>query len=194
MFLQIKLKHQDQNSQRFLWRDLHTHRGQEIYCMTRVTFGDTPSPFLSIATVQKHAKHHEKDHPTAAKEVNENMHVDDVLTGAPDHDRAVTLRNELCNLLSKVDSNWQNGRQTLRRLWKPLLFVITGTNLRLGWHFLFVIRILESFTSTLPPTARTLVVQPSRRRGLMTLQNWKYSLILISLSSSSVSYFTLISL
>ena len=73
--------------------------------MTRVTFGDTPSPFLSIATVQKHAKHHEKDHSIAAKEVNENMHVDDVLTGAPNDDRAVKLRNELCNLLSKVHFN-----------------------------------------------------------------------------------------
>ena len=88
-------------SHRFLWRDLHTHRGPEIYCITRVTFGDTPSPFLSIATVQKHAKEHGKDHPPAAKEVSENMYVDDVLTGAPEDDSAVKLRNELCDLLSK---------------------------------------------------------------------------------------------
>ena len=53
MFLQIKLKRQDQNNHRFLWRALHTHRKPDIYCMTRVTFGDTPSPFLSIAKVQK---------------------------------------------------------------------------------------------------------------------------------------------
>ncbi|XP_044163933.1 uncharacterized protein LOC122948303 [Acropora millepora] len=77
MFLQIKLKRQDQNSHRFLWRNLHTHRSPEVYCMTRVTFGDTPSPFLSIATVQKHATEHEKDYPTATKEVCENMYVDD---------------------------------------------------------------------------------------------------------------------
>ena len=69
--------------------------------MTRVTFGDTPSPFLSIATVQKHAKKHEKDHPTAAKEVSENMYVVDVLTGAPEDESVVNLRDELCNLLSK---------------------------------------------------------------------------------------------
>ena len=49
--------------------------------MTRVTFGDTPSPFLSIATVQKHTKEHEKDRPIAAKEVSEKMYVDTV-TGA----------------------------------------------------------------------------------------------------------------
>jgi len=56
-----------------------------------VTFGDTPSPFLFIATVQKHAKEHEEDHPTAAKEVSANMFVDDVLTGAPEDDSTVTL-------------------------------------------------------------------------------------------------------
>ena len=73
VFLQIKLKRPDQNNHRFLWRTLHTHRSPEVYCMTRVTFGDTPSPFLSIATLQKLAKDHERDHPTAAKEVSENM-------------------------------------------------------------------------------------------------------------------------
>ena len=39
--------------------------------------------------------------PLAAKEVSENMYVDDVLTGALEDDSAVKLRNELCNLLSK---------------------------------------------------------------------------------------------
>ena len=101
MFLQIKLRRQDQNSHRFLWRNPHTHRSPEVYCMTRMTFGDNPSPFLSIATVQKHGKDHERDHPTAAKEVSENMYVDDILTGAPKDESAVNLRDELCNLYSK---------------------------------------------------------------------------------------------
>ena len=69
--------------------------------MTRVTFGDAPSPFLSIATVQKHAKEHEKDYPTATKQVSENMYVDGVLTGASKDESEVNLRDELCNFLSK---------------------------------------------------------------------------------------------
>ena len=47
MFLQTKLKRQDQNSHRFLWRDLHIHREPEIYCMTRVTF-EAPSPSFPL--------------------------------------------------------------------------------------------------------------------------------------------------
>jgi len=97
MFLQIKLKRQDQNNHRFLWRNQHTDQSPEVYCMTRVTFGDTPSPFLSIATVQKHAK----ELPTATKEVCENIYVDDVLIGAPEDESALNLSDELCNLLSQ---------------------------------------------------------------------------------------------
>ncbi len=66
MFLQIKLRRQDQNSPRVLWRDLQSDRAPDVYCMTRVTFGDTPSTFLSIATIQKHAKEHKKYYPMAA--------------------------------------------------------------------------------------------------------------------------------
>ncbi|XP_015772515.1 PREDICTED: uncharacterized protein LOC107350789 [Acropora digitifera] len=101
MFLQIKLKREDQNSHRFLWRDFRADKTPDVYCMTRITFGDTPSPFLSIATVQKHVREHEEDYPVAAKEVKENMYVDDILTGAPDDDCAVQLKDDLCNLLSK---------------------------------------------------------------------------------------------
>ena len=34
-------------------------RKPDVYCMARVTFGDTPSPFLLFAIIQKHAKGHE---------------------------------------------------------------------------------------------------------------------------------------
>ncbi|XP_015775674.1 PREDICTED: uncharacterized protein LOC107353801 [Acropora digitifera] len=101
MFLQIKLKREDQNSYRFLWRDSQADKTPDIYGATRITFGYTPPPFLSIATVQKHVREHKEDYPVAAKEVKENMYVDDILTGAPDDDCAVQLKDDLCNLLSK---------------------------------------------------------------------------------------------
>ena len=99
MFLQIKLKREDQNSHRFLWRDFRSDKTSDVYCMTRITFGYTPSLFLSIATAQKHVREHEEDYPVATKEVKENMYVDDILTGAPDDDCAVQLKHDLCNLL-----------------------------------------------------------------------------------------------
>ena len=68
--------------------------------MTRVTFGDTCSPFLPISTVQKHAQHHHSEYPKAADEVSENMYVDDLLPGAEDAENAVQLKNDLCNMLN----------------------------------------------------------------------------------------------
>lgn len=53
-------------------------------------------------------KEHEKDHPMAAKEVSENMYVDDVLTGK--------AKEELCNLLSKGGfqlTKWASNSQNV---------------------------------------------------------------------------------
>ncbi|KAL9967287.1 hypothetical protein ACROYT_G025484 [Oculina patagonica] len=61
----------------------------------------TCSNQIQMPQVQKHAKEYEEEYPVAAKEVNENMYVDDVLSGAPDDDSALQLKDELCGLLSK---------------------------------------------------------------------------------------------
>jgi len=71
-----------------------------------VAFPYATSLFLSIATVQRQAKEHEEEHPMAAKEVSENLYVDDVLTSALEDDSPVKLSNELCNLLSKGGFQW----------------------------------------------------------------------------------------
>ena len=117
MFLQIKMiqTSRSEHSQ-ILWRELQIDRTPDVYCMTRVTFGDASSPFLSMATVQKHAEDHKIDYPTAVKEVKENMYVDDVLSGSPNDDSALQLKDELCSLLSKGIfqlTKWASKSQTV---------------------------------------------------------------------------------
>ncbi|KXJ09822.1 hypothetical protein AC249_AIPGENE28307 [Exaiptasia diaphana] len=94
MFLQIK----DQNCHRFIWRKSPTE-SPKVYCMTRVTFGIVSSPFQDIATVHHHCSINADKYPDASKEVQENMYVDDLLTGADDVDKAYTLHKELCSLM-----------------------------------------------------------------------------------------------
>ena len=60
-----------------------------------------PFSFPFHCSVQKHAKEHKTEHPMAAKEVSENMHINNIPTSAPEDGTAVKLMNELCNLLSK---------------------------------------------------------------------------------------------
>jgi hypothetical protein len=99
MFLQILLTRKDQDSHRFLWRDLCMDETPKKYCMTRVTFGNTSSPFLSIGTVQKHTKDNAEDYPKAAQEILENMYVDDLLSGSEDDESAIQLKDEMTELM-----------------------------------------------------------------------------------------------
>ena len=66
--------------------------------MMRVTFGNTSSPFLSIATVQKHAEDKEI-YPLASKESLENMYVDDLLSGTDCDQSALQLKHDMLKLV-----------------------------------------------------------------------------------------------
>jgi hypothetical protein len=100
MFLQIKLDERDQNSHRYLWRGLDVAVPPKIYKMQRLTFGVNSSPFLAI--IQHHAKTHQSTFPEAAAEVQNNMFVDDTVTGTDDVARGKQLINQLRGLMSIV--------------------------------------------------------------------------------------------
>ena len=65
MFLQIRLKEEDRDSHRYLWRDLDPDATPKIYIMARVTFGVVCSPFLAIGTIQEHVKMCKETFPVA---------------------------------------------------------------------------------------------------------------------------------
>ncbi|XP_028417205.1 uncharacterized protein LOC114541488 [Dendronephthya gigantea] len=116
MFLQICLLKKEQNSHRFLWRDLTMDDPPKEYCMTRVTFGNTSSPFVSIATVQKHAKDNHDTFPTASEEIQDNMYVDDLLSGSDDDEAAIKLQSECSKLMEKggfVLTKWASNSATV---------------------------------------------------------------------------------
>ncbi|XP_028415021.1 uncharacterized protein LOC114538100 [Dendronephthya gigantea] len=106
----------DQNSHRFLWRDLSINDVPKTYCMTRVTFGNTSSPFLSIGTVQKHAKINEDIYPKATEEILENMYVDDLLSGSHDDQSTIQLQEELLKLMHSGGfhlTKWASNSKTV---------------------------------------------------------------------------------
>ncbi|XP_028408802.1 uncharacterized protein LOC114531378 [Dendronephthya gigantea] len=116
MFLQICLLKKEQNSHRFLWRDLTMDDPPKEYCMTQVTFGNTSSPFVSIATVQKHAKDNHDTFPTASEEIQDNMYVDDLLSGSDDDEAAIKLQSECSKLMEKggfVLTKWASNSATV---------------------------------------------------------------------------------
>ena len=68
---------------------------------TREFFGDSigPSAYLSVRSLHQLASHESSNFPQAAKLIFNNMHVDDVLFGTDDIDDAISLAQELSDLL-----------------------------------------------------------------------------------------------
>ncbi|KAL9987043.1 hypothetical protein ACROYT_G001278 [Oculina patagonica] len=80
MYLQIKLRPEDQPYHRFLWRDLQTDREPDVFEFDRVVFGVNSSPFQAQFVAQEHARHHQSELPLAAETVLESTYMDDSRT------------------------------------------------------------------------------------------------------------------
>ena len=70
----------------------------KVYRMQRLIFGVNSSPFLAIATVHNHAKKYAETFPDAAREILQNMYVDDCLTGA-ETDCSALKQQEMSEIL-----------------------------------------------------------------------------------------------
>ncbi|XP_076037863.1 uncharacterized protein LOC143023227 [Oratosquilla oratoria] len=94
-FLQIRVQRSDQDVHRFLWQC-----GQSLRVMrfVRVPFGNTSSPFLLNATI----RHHLNSYPVSVtvQELQENLYVDDWLSGADTVEEANTMFLEAQSILS----------------------------------------------------------------------------------------------
>ncbi|KRZ29259.1 hypothetical protein T4C_7121 [Trichinella pseudospiralis] len=98
MYLQILMREENRDACRFLWWD--GERRIRSYRLTRVCFGLKCSPFLAMGTVRSHAQRHEESAPRAAKEVLNNMYMDDLATSCNSVEEAQTLVDQLDSLLA----------------------------------------------------------------------------------------------
>ena len=92
MYREVFLSEPERQLHRFLWRPTPDQPVQD-YCMNRVTFGISSSPYLAVRSLQKTA--------TDFQHVSHSFYVDDFLAGADTVDQAVTLFRELREMLSK---------------------------------------------------------------------------------------------
>ncbi|XP_071961249.1 uncharacterized protein [Antedon mediterranea] len=95
-FLQIKVHKDDQNVHRFLWK-----REDKIRTMKflRVPFGNASSPFLLNATI----RHHLTKYPSCLPitELQDNLYVDDWLTGADYYEDALLLFQQAKEIMAQ---------------------------------------------------------------------------------------------
>ena len=102
-FLIIGLHTEDKDVHRFLWNVNDQIRTMRF---TRVTFGNAASPFLLNATVQYHLARF--DECRTAKELKDNLYVDDWLTGADSEE-------EICKMMSEGEKTMKEGGFTLTK-------------------------------------------------------------------------------
>ncbi|KRY64446.1 hypothetical protein T4A_14161 [Trichinella pseudospiralis] len=98
MYLQILVQEEDRDACRFLWCD--DERRIRSYRLTQLCFSLKWSPFLAMGTVRSHAQRHEESAPRVAKEVLNNMHMDDLATSCNSVEEAQTLVDQLDSLLA----------------------------------------------------------------------------------------------
>ena len=121
-FLQVGLQMQDRDVTRFFWfinPDVHKFNGNvQVYRFCRIPFGVISSPFLLAATINHHLEKFEhevnsKIAPTdIAKQIKDNMYVDNVITGANDVNDAIQfykVSQDIFNAMSMNLREWASN-------------------------------------------------------------------------------------
>ncbi|KXJ80534.1 hypothetical protein RP20_CCG024528 [Aedes albopictus] len=100
MFRQVGVHQQDTKFQRIFWRydrnDFLTVRELQT-----VTYGLGPSPFQATMSLKQVAADHQEEFPEAAKVIEKETYMDDILTGADTLNEACQLQREVTGLLEK---------------------------------------------------------------------------------------------
>lgn len=118
MFLQVKIREEDRDSLRFLWRgELRTGKPKE-YRMTSVIFGAACSPSTAIYVKNRNAEDYKDEYPDAVRAVVRNHYMDDYLHSLPAEDEAVKIASEVDTIHRRAGfelRGWASNRANVLR-------------------------------------------------------------------------------
>lgn len=115
MFRQIEVIESHRKYQKILWR-FSPSEPIAVYQFTRVIYGQAAAPFLSVRAMCQCAHDYSKKFPIGAKAVLESFYVDDGLTGADSIKEALTLKQQMTDLLKRgqfVLAKWASNKNEL---------------------------------------------------------------------------------
>lgn len=101
MFLQVRIRQQDVNSQRFLWRRGDVSRGIDVYVMQAMIFGAACSPSSAQHVKNYNADEHQKTLPDAVKLIKEAHYVDDFVASFDGVSEAVRVTKAVTQIHQK---------------------------------------------------------------------------------------------
>lgn len=88
MFLQIKIRAEDQPAQQFLWRGDDRSNPPRLYKMTSLIFGAASSPFIAHYVRNHNARQHAHTHPRALEAITQNHYMDDLVASYDEEEEA----------------------------------------------------------------------------------------------------------
>ena len=100
MYREVQLSEEDRQLHRFIWR-AQPDQPLTTYCMNRVTFGVTSSPYVAVKTLHQTSKDFSTPDSKASWHIKNSFYVDDVLAGADTVEETVQLYSELKELLQR---------------------------------------------------------------------------------------------
>ena len=98
MYRQIKIKDNQHDLQRILWRT-DSSKPIQHFKLTIVTYGTASAPFLATRALRQIGEENKELYPVASNVIIQDFYVDDLLTGVNSVEEAKTLRSELTKLL-----------------------------------------------------------------------------------------------
>ncbi|XP_044741847.1 uncharacterized protein LOC123302822 [Chrysoperla carnea] len=100
MYRQITVKGKHQALQQILWRDSPKEKIQ-CFQLNRVTYGTASASYLATRCLLQLAQDEGTNFPLAARAIENNCYVDDVMIGTSNVETALRLQTELIQLLGK---------------------------------------------------------------------------------------------
>lgn len=94
MFPQVKIRVEDRDAQRFLWRD-NPKEPIKTYRMSSMIFGAASSPFTAIYVKNKNAVEWQERYPAAARAIIVDHYMDDCIVSLDSIDEAAKLAAEI---------------------------------------------------------------------------------------------------
>ena len=99
MYHAVKIGTLDQNTHRFLWRNMDITKEPDIYVITSVSFGDRPAGNIATVALRKTAQKFSMTYPRAVKTITENTYVDDMIDSVDTDEEAQSLSDNIDEIL-----------------------------------------------------------------------------------------------
>ena len=101
MYLQILLPERETHVHRFLWRNLQTLKPPTIHVLSRVTFGEKPSPVMASYVMLCITEENEEEYPDEATILHRDRYMDDFIHSCSTPQEAVNRMTALDQVLAK---------------------------------------------------------------------------------------------